>query len=199
MSNFIITSFAPYSLNYLVYIQNLFLSSKGEANKFPSTNANWGLLEEKLFYDVFRAVWSEMVERLSQNHLCDHNGIIETERELFQQLFNQGSEGKEGFEESKNSFYAWFSSLAGQITIERASDHMMYYEIDIYNKLSSKINISNTTNHDLLISLIYDDCSLGISESFYWHSIVSLRDLYIDKKSLVPQIADRWNNGLGML
>ncbi|MDI4643804.1 hypothetical protein [Cohnella hashimotonis] len=197
MSNFTITSFAPYSLNYLVYIQNSFLSSKGEPNKFPSTKRNWGLLEEQYFCDVFKDVWSEMVGRLSQNHLSDHNRIIETERELFQRLFNQEGQGRKGFEESKNSFYAWFSSFAGQITIERASDHMMYYDIDIYNKLSREMNFSRISNPELLISLIYDDCSLGSRGSYYWHSVISLRDLYMDGKSLVPKIADQWNNNVG--
>ncbi|MFD2331661.1 hypothetical protein ACFSR7_20595 [Cohnella sp. GCM10020058] len=196
LNNFTIISFAPYSLNYLVYIQNSFLSKKGEPNKFPSTNADWGLLEEMHFCNVFKAVWSEVVGRLSANHLSDHNGIIEKERKLFQRLFNQEGQGKTGFEESKNSFYSWFSSFAGQITIERASDHMMYYETDLYNKLSSDMNFSTKTKHDLLISLIYDNCSLGSSESYYWHSVISLRDLYRDRKSLVPKIADHWNNNV---
>ena len=197
MNNFTITSLAPYSLNYLVYIQNSFLSRKGEANKYPSTHVNWGLLEEAFFCDTFKAVWSEWMRRLSLDYLSDHNGIIEFERELFLRLFNQDSQGKKGFKESKNSFYSWFSSLAGQITIERAFDHMMFYEGDIYNKLASEINFSDKSNHNLLISLIYDDCKLGISEGYYWHSIISLRDLYLDKKSLVTKVADHWNNNVG--
>jgi hypothetical protein len=173
------------------------LSSKGEVSKFPSTNTNWGLLEERFFCDAFKAVWAEMVRRLSQNHLSDHNGIIETERKLFLELFDQKNQGSNGFEESKNSFYSWFSSLAGQITIERASDHILYYETDIYNKLSSEINFGDKTNHDLHIALIFDECILGISECYYWYSIISLRDLYTEKKSVVPKIADHWNNNVG--
>lgn len=197
MNNFTIKSNAPYSLNYLVYIQNAFLNDKRKNSKFPSFNiAHWGLLEERLFCDAFKYVWAEMTRRISQSFLADHNGILEMEQKLFQRLFKPDNQGIEGFGESRKSFYAWFSSLAGQITIERAADHIMYYEMDIYSKLSNMISLNDEHSQELLISLIYDECLLGDSDYYSWHAIVSLRDLYFqpEKKELVSKIADRWNN-----
>lgn len=140
-----------------------------------------------------------MTRRISQNSLADHNGILETEQTLFQKLFKPDGQGKEGFEESRRSFYAWFSSLAGQITIERAADQIMYYEMDIYNKISNMINRNDKNSQELIISLIYDECLLGISECYSWHSIISLQDIYLEKKALVSKIADHWNNDRGKI
>ncbi|GMK47484.1 hypothetical protein PghCCS26_46140 [Paenibacillus glycanilyticus] len=197
MGKFTIKSFAPYSLNYLIYIQNAFISSKNEVPKFPShETAHWGLLEEEHFRESYKNVWVEMVRRLSQNSLTDHNGILVTEQTLFRNLFKAGEQGEKGFEESRKSFYAWFSSLTGQLTIEKAADHIMYYEIDIYNKVSSTIyHHDDRTNQELLISLIYDECLFGVSTGYSWHSIVSLKDIFLDRKDLVSIITERWNEG----
>ncbi|NIK21510.1 hypothetical protein [Paenibacillus lupini] len=194
MNNFTIKSFAPYSLNYLIYIQNAFISSKGESRKFPSLDIVYlGLLEEGHFCDAFKKVWSDMIRLLSQNSLFDHNGVLENE--MFQTLFKPNDQGIAGYEESKRSFNAWFSSLTGQITIERAADHMMYYEMDIYNRVSKMINNDENRSQELLISLIYDECIMGESERYSRHSIVSLQDLYFKKEDLVSNIVDRWNRG----
>ncbi|MCK9859675.1 hypothetical protein [Paenibacillus sp. ATY16] len=196
MSNFTIKSFAPYSLNYLIYIQNAFISSKDEVLKFPSLETtHWGLLEDKHFRESYKKVWGEMVRRISQNSLTDHNGILVTEQTLFRKLFKADEQGEKGFEESRKSFYAWFSSLTGQLTIERAADHIMYYEIDIYNKVSNTIYRHDRTNQELLISLIYDECLFDVSTGYSWHSIVSLKDIFLDKKTLVSIINERWNQG----
>lgn len=198
MNNFVIKSCAPYSLNYLVYIQNAFIGHMGEVHKFPTLDiTHWGLLEGGLFRDAFKYVWAKMVGRISQNALADHNGILETEAMLFRQLFKPDDQGQAGFEESRKSFYAWFSSLAGQLTIERAADHILYYDLDIYNKVSNAINRDDQKMQELLISLLYDECLMGSGDGYYWHSIVSLRDIYLDKKALVSSIADRWNNDRG--
>ncbi|MGO4106256.1 PapG chaperone-binding domain-containing protein [Paenibacillus sp. YAF4_2] len=134
-----------------------------------------------------------MVRRISHNSLTDHNGILLTEQTLFRELFKTGDQGEKGFEESRKSFYAWFSSLTGQLTIERAADHIMYYEIDIYNNVSSSIHHNDKTNQELLISLIYDECLFGIGTGYSWHSIVSLKDIFLDNKTLVKIITERWN------
>jgi hypothetical protein len=137
-----------------------------------------------------------MTRRISQSFLADHNGILETESKLFQKLFKPDNQGIEGFAESRKSFYAWFSSLAGQLTIERAADHIMYYEMDIYSKVSNTISLNDEYSQELLISLIYDECLLGDSDCYSRHAIVSLRDIYLQpgKKELASKIADRWNN-----
>ncbi|WP_201008380.1 hypothetical protein [Paenibacillus glycanilyticus] len=196
MNNFTIKSFAPYSLNYLIYIQNAFISNKDGALKFPSLEtAHWGFLEEKLFFESYKNVWAEMVRRISLNPLTDNNGILLTEQTLFRKLFKTDNQGEKGFEESRKSFYAWFSSLTGQLTIERAADHILYYEINIYSKVSSTIFHHDKTNQELLISLIYDECLFGVSKGDSWHSIISLKDIFLEKKALVSIITERWNKG----
>ncbi|GMK40431.1 hypothetical protein PCCS19_34870 [Paenibacillus sp. CCS19] len=69
----------------------------------------------------------------------------------------------------------------------------MYYEIDIYNNVSRAIHHNDKTNQELLISLIYDECLFGVSTDYSWHSIVSLKDIYLDNKTLVKIITERWN------
>ncbi|GMK40430.1 hypothetical protein PCCS19_34860 [Paenibacillus sp. CCS19] len=105
MNNFTIKSFAPYSLNYLIYIQNAFISRKNEVAKFPSLDtSHWGLLEEKHFCESYKNVWAEMVRRISHNSLTDHNGVLLTEQTLFRELFKTGDQGEIGFEEIGNRF-----------------------------------------------------------------------------------------------
>ncbi|MFC4808614.1 hypothetical protein [Paenibacillus sp. GCM10023250] len=194
MNNFTIKSFAPYSLNYLVYLQNAFIGHAGGVLKFPTFNTTqWGLLEERLFCDAFRQVWAEMAKRIARNSSADHNGILTTEQTLFQTLFKPGDQGKQGFAESRESFHAWFSSLAGQLTIELAADHIMYYQMDLYNQLSAAIIHDGKGNRELLISIIYDECVLGSSDCDSWHAVVSQHDIYIENKSFVTKIAGQLN------
>ncbi|NBD24626.1 hypothetical protein [Paenibacillus glycinis] len=194
MNNFSIKSSAPYALNYMIYLQNAGIGTRENERKFPSLDSSrWGLIEGQSFRDAYQDVWAETTRRIALHFFTVSNGLLEAEQELMLRLFKADRQGAEGFAESNRSFHAWFTSFAGLITIERAADSILYDEMKIYEKLSARIKLQE--KQELLISLIYDECTLGTDDDCSWHSVISLRDIHLHKNELVSKIAEKWNAG----
>lgn len=59
---------APYSLNYLVFLQNAYINRKIETNETPKLphldSFKWGLLDEEELCENYKEVWNEVVGKL---------------------------------------------------------------------------------------------------------------------------------------
>ncbi|MFD0710509.1 hypothetical protein [Paenibacillus sp. GCM10027626] len=178
-NSFVIQSDAPYSLNFLVYIQNAFLNSRNERGdhpKFPYTDVSqWALIEEELFLRRFQEVWEQVIYRLSNNDDFTHEGNLAMNTYI-KCLFQNNEDGERGYDESSKSFRAWWGSMAGQIAVERLiGDHI--YE-DIYQKLSATIK----EDKRLRIRLVYDKFSLATLNTLPWHAVLPIEDVFLYKK-----------------
>ncbi|GMK40819.1 hypothetical protein PCCS19_38750 [Paenibacillus sp. CCS19] len=156
-SGLIIEVKASYALNYLIYIQNAVMNRRAipeeRSLKFPYLNSeDWHLTDDN-FEVVFAEVWEEMLAKVCANPQIDHNGIVETERLALMKLFRQGYDGIRGYEESGQSFHAWFGGSFGQYAIERLIDNKALNEL--YAQLSPHTKLSK-----LLIMVIYDEAIL---------------------------------------
>ncbi|MEW8971586.1 MAG: group-specific protein, partial [Mesobacillus sp.] len=116
---------APYSLNYLIAIQNIYLNSKNtdcESPLFPYVDSStWGILEEE-FEETFTQVWEASVQKNSREHMYDHNGVLQFDKQLYQKLFKNNESGSFGYSESVKFFLAWWNGLHGKIAIEATFD-----------------------------------------------------------------------------
>ncbi|ESU33387.1 hypothetical protein G3A_06490 [Bacillus sp. 17376] len=170
---------APYSLNYLITIQNIYLNSKNkdaERPLFPYVDSStWGILEGE-FEETFAEVWKASVEKNSRDHMYDHNGILQFDKELYQKLFKKNESGSFGYSESVKSFLAWWNGLHGKIAIEGVFDH------DKMEKVYKELSASIETNKRLRIHLIYDNPVLAARSERSWYAVVAIGDVFIPKK-----------------
>ena len=88
---FIMEVNAPYSLNYLVFIQNVFENGNNKNREnplFPYVDSSrWGILQNEFFTKTFKEVWNEVVSENVDNRMYDHSRIFEFESPLYQRLF----------------------------------------------------------------------------------------------------------------
>lgn len=166
---------APYSLNYLIYVQNIYLNSKNQDRETPLfpyvDSSKWGILYDE-FEQTYKEVW---VETLNNNYISgkyDHNGILDFDKALFQRLFENNGTGFFGYSESVKSFLAWWDGIYGKIAIEGVFDD------DRMNKIYRELSESINAHKRLKIDLIYDRPVLAGQSESSWYAVLPIEDVF---------------------
>jgi hypothetical protein len=175
----------PYSLNYLVFVQNIFLNSNDKNSRnpfFPYVDSSkWGILQNEEFEKTFKEIWNEVISKNRTNRLYDHNGILDFEKTSFKQLFEDNESGEFGYSESVKSFLAWWDGIYGKIAIGKVFDDDSMNKI--YWKLTHSIKPTNdlTINRRLKIDLVYDKLRLVGSTASSWYLVLPIEDIFKSK------------------
>lgn len=177
---------ATFSLNFLIYIQNIFLNKnqRNEELKFPY-NATEVLFEED-FEVRYKRLWNEISQKISEHPINDLK-IFNEEKDLFyQRLFIKNDDNLKGFEVIYQSFEVWWNSFAGRFSIERSIDEKGQ---KLYKELSNVlIQKRIKPQKELSISLIYDGCLLANSEVAPYFAVLSINDIFVKYKETVSQL-----------
>ncbi|WP_338780337.1 group-specific protein [Metabacillus sp. FJAT-52054] len=177
---------APYSLNYLIFIQNIHLNRKNpdkENPLFPYVDSSaWGIVRED-FGQFYTEVWEEAVNKNSRDRLYDHYGVFDRDKALYQKLFENGEIGAFGYAESVKSFLAWWNGIYGRIAIEKVFDE--YTMNEVYKELAASLKV----NKRLRIDLTYDKPLLAGSAELSWYAVLPIEDIFMPYK--VPEIVPR--------
>ncbi|WP_226670758.1 group-specific protein [Metabacillus litoralis] len=190
-SGFEIEVNAPYSLNYLIYVQNIFLNSRNQDRETPLfpyvDSSKWGLLNGE-FEQTYREVWEETLNNNYLSGMYVHNGILDFDKALFQKLFENNEIGVFGYLESVKSFLAWWDGIYGKIAIEGIFDE------DRMNKIYKELSKSINADKRLKIGLIYDRPILtGQSESS-WYAILTIQDVFAFRYKKRPELISKLLN-----
>ncbi|WP_456276312.1 group-specific protein [Bacillus sp. AK128] len=178
-SGFEIEVNTPYSLNYLIYIQNIYLNSKlddDERPKFPYIDFSMCGIVDEGFKMTFIEVWREAVNKNFQSGLYDHNAILKYDQALYQKLFSNNEKGEFGYSESVKSFLAWWDGIYGKIAIESVFDH------DRMNKVYKELSTSIHANKRLKIDLLFDQPLITGRTEHSWYTVLPIEDIFIPKK-----------------
>lgn len=192
-----IRSNAPYSLNYLVFMQNIYENSQNINSQMPLfpyvDSSKWGLLQGEEFKTVFRCVWNEAVNKNMQDSLYDHNGILELESKFYQRLFEDNNQGSFGFSESVKLFLSWWGGIYGQMAVERVCDGSIQ---NIYWKLSESIKPIDdmAINRQLILDIVYDKPLHGGTMSGPWYSVLHVEEVFINWQVLATKLLDCCEN-----
>lgn len=177
---------ATYSLNFLVYIQNIFLnqSQKKEELKFPYIPIKCMFHEN--FEMSYRKLWDEVSQRISENDLNDTK-IFDGEKDLFyQRLFVASDNNLKDYTEIYRSFKIWWGSFAGLFLVERSIDEKLdKLYVELVNSLAQK---GIEPQKRLSISLIYDECLLVNLEVSSYFVILSTKDFFVKYKEIIPKL-----------
>lgn len=177
---------ASYTLNFLIYIQNIYANQKqsGEEYKYPYMPIVYRFRED--FEVRYSELWDKVSKRIAKNFRDDLT-IFYHEKELFYENLFIGSDATgEEFHQIYQCYLAWWNSFAGRFSIERAFDEQVqniYY--DLSDVLAEKRIIPEK---QLEISLIYDDCLLADSDSSSYFAVISIRDCYVKYKEIIQKL-----------
>lgn len=188
-----IRSSAPYSLNYLVFMQNIYENSQNGDNQrplFPYVDSSkWGLLHGEEFITTFKVVWNEAVNENMKNCYYDHNGILELNPEFYQRLFEDNDQGRFGYAESVKLFLSWWNGIYGQMAVERVCmDHIQ----NIYWKLSESIKPIDdmTLNRQLILNIVYEKPLYGGTMSGSRYAVLHTEEVFINWREIATRLLD---------
>lgn len=183
---------APYSLNYMVFLQNVYLNQNRYQEGrlvFPFVDSSkWGLLGNVQFVDAFKEVWETLLQK-NLNKRFDHNGILTDEKALFQRLFQGTAAGVFGFEESSKAFLVWWISFAGKIAVERVFDGDSMTKL--YKELAGSVKTTRENNR-LNIALLYDRLVLCGSFQRSWYLTLPIEDVFLINRR--PELLELMRN-----
>lgn len=185
---------APYSLNYLIFIQNLFLNNNSNNNLqplFPNFNSlSWGILPQEKFNAKFKEIWNEVIYKNVQNQYYDSNGVLENDSSFYRQLFDRNVNGEFGFSESVKLFLSWWNRFYGKIAMERLFESEGGQEI--YNELSKSLIYLN--NNQFKINIIYDKQRLFSTTSSLSYAVLPIQELFFNRTEIVSNLLEGFKN-----
>lgn len=177
---------ASYSLNFLVYIQNIYLNQNcsNDEYRFPYIPSRY-IAFRKGFEIQYKELWDDVARRIADHPMNDV--VFAKEKDLFyQRLFVDSEKALKEYNEIYQSFKVWWGSLAGGYSIERSIDeksHKLYVEL-----ASSLTQKGIEPQREFNISLVYDECLLGELDTDSYFAILSIKDFLIKYKELVPKL-----------
>ncbi|EIT85521.1 group-specific protein [Fictibacillus macauensis ZFHKF-1] len=183
-SSFEIGVNAPFSLNYLIYMQNIVLNSRSEDENplFPYLDrSKWGILDDG-FEQIFQEVWEVVVHHNFCNDQYDHYGILDSDKALFQRLFEDNEKGVFGYSESVTSFLAWWNGIYGRIAIEGI------FDADGMNTVYKELSKSIKVDKRLKIDLIYDREIFTKQIENSWYAILTIQDVFAFRYNQKPEL-----------
>ncbi|WP_087973520.1 hypothetical protein [Oceanobacillus rekensis] len=181
----LMTTEASYSLNFLVYIQNIFLNGNQGNNelKFPYIPTKCEFRKD--FEMRYRELWAEVSKQISEQPIVDLKFFTEEKNLYYQNLFVKNDDTLNEFNAIYQSFKSWWGSFAGRFSIERSIDG---YGQEIYAELAnSLLEKGIKPKKDLYISLIYGECLLADLEPSSYFAVLSIRD-FVNYKELIPKL-----------
>ncbi|MFC7684943.1 hypothetical protein [Ureibacillus sp. GCM10028918] len=179
---------ALYSLNFFIYLQNIYLNQtqREERFKFPYVT------EMIQFYDNFEMKFKQLWEGiLIKFYKEKDNGldlkIFYEEKDLFyDKLFIPNSDSLKTYNEIHTGFEVWWSSVAGRFSVENVIENPMH---NIYIELTNSLKKNEREpKKQLNISLIYDKCILSNTKFHSYFAVLFIMDIYSNKEELILKL-----------
>jgi len=183
MNSFLMRTDASTSLNFLIYIQNIFLNQTRKTHrlKYPDFKLSPSLFKSD-FENHFKTSWNEVCQTIDN----DVSNDFLLGNLYYQKLFNSNEENLQQFNEIRQSFLIWWDSLAGQFSIERSIDEqrdLLYKDLNI---LFDKYHFS--PNQVISVYVIYDDYVFKTRLDSPYFIVASIKTFYIHYKDLIGAI-----------
>ena len=177
---------ATYSLNFLVYIQNIFLNQTQSKEEFKFPYIPFKYIFQEDFELCYKKLWDEVSQRISEHPMNDIK-IFNEEKDLFyQSLFVPSNDTLKDYNEIYQSYKIWWDSFAGRFSVEMSIEEVaqkLYMEL-----ANSLIQNEIEPQKDLNISLIYDECLFVNLDAPSYFAVLSTKDLFVKYKETVLKL-----------
>ena len=127
---------ATYSLNFLVYIQNIFLNQTQSKEEFKFPYIPIKYIFQVDFELCYKKIWDEVSQRISEHPMNDIK-IFNEEKDLFyQSLFKPSNDNLKDYHEIYKSYKIWWDSFSGRFSVEKSIDEVAQ---KLYTELANSL------------------------------------------------------------
>ncbi|MED0952489.1 hypothetical protein P4T34_21070 [Bacillus mobilis] len=184
--SFTIHTNTSYCLNFMIYIQNIYLNQK--ENK---ENLRFPYIAKKLnfstdFEDNFKELWYTLRKQIA-NVRYDLQIFYEENHIFYEKLFDTQLCNEDSFQELVCSFKVWWTSIAGQLSLEWSVSE---YSTQLYNDLVLYLKKNEIEPlQQLHISLLYDDCVFTKDNITSYSAVLPTKHFFINYRDVVTTLS----------
>ncbi|OOZ80723.1 hypothetical protein BHL35_12505 [Bacillus cereus] len=184
--SFTIHTNAPHCLNFMIYIQNIYLNQKEKKEnlKFPYIARQFNFSTN--FEANFKELWHSLRKQMA-NDKYDSQIFYDENHIFYENLFDNHLCNEELFKELICSFKVWWTSIAGQLSLEwSVSDfsRQLYEDLVLYIKQHQIKPLQQ-----LHISLLYDDCVFVKNNTTSYSAILPTKHFFINYRDVVTTLS----------
>ncbi|WP_336974470.1 hypothetical protein [Bacillus thuringiensis] len=184
--SFIIHTNTPHCLNFMIYIQNIYLNQKGKKENFRFPYITKTLHFSTDFKTNFKELWLTL-RKQTANDRYDLQIFHEENHIFYEKLFDANLCDEESFIELICSFKVWWTSIAVQLSIEYSVSH---YSEQLYNDLVLYLKQNGIKpSQQLQISLLYDDCVFTKDNITSYSAILPTKHFFINYRDVVTTLS----------
>ncbi|MGQ7874795.1 hypothetical protein [Bacillus sp. 1A] len=184
--SFTIYTNTSYCLNFMIYIQNMYLNQKEKkgALRFPYIPKTLHFSPD--FETNFKELWHTLRKQIA-NDKYDLQIFYEENHIFYEKLFDTHLCNEESFKELTCSFKVWWTSVAGQLSLEWSVSeysHQLYNDLVLYVKQNQIEPLQQ-----LHISLLYDDCVFATDNITSYSAILPTKHFFIGYRDVVTTLS----------
>ncbi|MCC2463055.1 hypothetical protein LKL90_22035, partial [Bacillus mobilis] len=175
-----------FCLNFMIYIQNMYLNQKEKKEnlRFPYIAKQVNFSTD--FEDHFKELWHTLRKRIA-NDRYDLQIFHEENHIFYEKLFDTQLCNEDSFKELVCSFKVWWTSIAGQLSLERSVSE---YTEQLYNDLVLYLRQHQIDPlQQLHISLLYDDCVFVKNNTSSYAAILPTKRFFINYRDVVTTLS----------
>ncbi|PFW29442.1 hypothetical protein COL07_12245 [Bacillus cereus] len=184
--SFTIHTNASHCLNFMIYIQNMYLNQKEKKGnlRFPYIAKTLHFSSD--FETNFKELWHSLRKQIANNRY-DLQIFHEENHIFYEKLFNTQLCNEDSFKELVCSFQVWWTSIVGQLSLERSVDE---YGQQLFNDLVLYLKQNEIEPlQQLHISLLYDDCLLVKENISSYSAILPTKTFFIYYRDVVTTLS----------
>ncbi|SME47967.1 hypothetical protein BACERE00185_05191 [Bacillus mobilis] len=184
--SFTIHTNTSYCLNFMIYIQNIYLNQKenNENLRFPYIAKQVNFSTD--FEANFKELWHTLRKRIA-NDRYDLQIFYEENHIFYEKLFDTQLCNKDSFKELVCSFKVWWTSIAGQLSLEWSVSE---YSTQLYNDLVLYVKQNEIEPlQQLHISLLYDDCVFAKENISSYSAVLPTKHFFINYRDVVTTLS----------
>ncbi|HFJ9451966.1 hypothetical protein CN268_19220 [Bacillus anthracis] len=184
--SFTIHTNTPHCLNFMIYIQNIYLNQKGKKENFRFPYIAKTLHFSSDFETNFKELWHSLRKQIA-NDRYDLQIFHEENHIFYEKLFDTQLCNEDSFKELICSFKGWWTSIVGQLSLERSVDE---YGQQLYNDLVLYLKQNEIEPlQQLHISLLYDDCVFVKNNTTSYSAILPTKHFFINYRDVVTTLS----------
>lgn len=182
---FTIHTNTSHCLNFMIYIQNMYLNQKEKKEnlRFPYIAKQLNFSTD--FEANFKELWHTLRKKITDDKY-DSQIFYDENYIFYEKLFDTQLCNEDSFKELVYSFKVWWTSIAGQLSLEWSISE---YSTQLYNDLVLYLKQNEIEPlQQLHISLLYDDCVFAKENISSYSAILPTKDFFIGYRDVVATL-----------
>lgn len=183
---FTIHTNTSHCLNFMIYIQNMYLNQKEKKEnlRFPYIAKQLNFSTD--FEANFKELWHTLRKKITDDKY-DSQIFYDENYIFYEKLFDTQLCNEDSFKELVYSFKVWWTSIAGQLSLEWSISE---YSTQLYNDLVLYLKQNQIEPlQQLHISLLYDDCVFTKDNITSYSAILPTKHFFMSYSDVVTTLS----------